>query len=193
MRMLERRHGNRGDPGQTLVEFALVLPVFLLVVFGLIDVGRLVYTNSTLSQAVREGARLAAAEAGWIGSVHPACVSDESQITIARPGATVCPDDVAAFRTHVADALDRMTVAVGPISAMHLSCNDGSGADPVPTGAWTEASGGNGCQDALGNAVSASGDLVSVRIAYTYDTFTPFISSLLGSIPLSASATMVIN
>ena len=43
--------------GQALVEFALVLPIFLLLLFGLIDVGRLVYTWNALNQAAREGAR----------------------------------------------------------------------------------------------------------------------------------------
>ncbi len=54
--------------GQTLVEFALVLPVFLVVLFGLLDVGRYVYMNSVLSQAAREGARLGAA--GQVGSAR---------------------------------------------------------------------------------------------------------------------------
>ena len=60
-----RRRTNQ--EGQGLVELAMVLPVFMLAVFGLFDVGRLVYVNSTLSQAAREGARVAATEAGWIG------------------------------------------------------------------------------------------------------------------------------
>ena len=181
------------ERGQTLVEFALVLPIFLLVVFGLIDVGRAVYTNSTLSQAAREGARLAAAEASWIGSTHPACVSDESQITSARPGAHVCPPDVATFKSHISSAAQRMTVAVGPINTLYISCNDGSIADPVPTGAWTESSGGNGCKDGLGNAIAGSGDLVSVRVEYTYDLFTPLVSSLLEAVRLGGAATMAIN
>ena len=42
--------------GQSLVEFALVIPIFLLLLFGLIDGGRLVYQHSVLSQAAREGA-----------------------------------------------------------------------------------------------------------------------------------------
>lgn len=185
------RRGQEG--GQTLVEFAFVLPVFLLVVFGLVDVGRLVYTNATLSQAAREGARLAAAEARWIGSSHPACVTDDSQITSGRPGAHVCPVNVAAFKSHISDAAERMTVAVGPISSVHISCNDGSGADPAPSGEWTELSGGNGCDDGTGNPISTSGELVSVRLQYTYDTFTPIISSFIGSTSLSSSATMIIN
>jgi TadE-like protein len=181
------------ESGQTLVEFAFVLPVFMLVVFGLFDVGRLVYTNATLSQAAREGVRLAAAEAGWIGSTHPACVPDKSDITVARPGAHVCPVDIAAFKAHISEAVGRMTVAVGPMEAIYISCNDGTGADPTPTGDWTEASGGNGCDDGFGNPVSASGDLVSVRLVYRYDLFTPIANSIIGSASLSGSATMTIN
>ena len=66
----------------------MVLPVFVLAVFGLFDVGRLVYINSTLSQAAREGARLAATEAGWIGLTGNGCVGDASAIGSGEPG---CP------------------------------------------------------------------------------------------------------
>jgi hypothetical protein len=185
---------SRRDPegGQTLVEFALVLPVFLLVVFGLLDVGRLVYTNSTLSQAAREGARLAATEAAWIGVPGAACATP-AEIETTRPGGHVCPTDVAAFKAHVQDAVNRMTVTLGPITNVHLSCNAGDLVDPAPTGAWTEGSGGNGCQDGAGSAVASSGDLVSVRIEYTYQVFTPIINTFLGSVPLSGAATMLIN
>ena len=58
---------------QALVEFALVLPIFLVMLFGIIDLGRYVYMNSTLSQAARESARVAAVEAYWMGKTAPAC------------------------------------------------------------------------------------------------------------------------
>jgi hypothetical protein len=45
--------------GQALVEFALVIPIFLLVIFGILDLGRAVYAYSTLNNAAREGARVA--------------------------------------------------------------------------------------------------------------------------------------
>ena len=183
--------GARAERGQTLVEFALVLPVFLLIVFGLIDVGRLVYTNSALSQAAREGARLAAAEAGWIGDTStPACVADESLITASNPGAHVCPTDIPALKSHVSDAANRMTVLLGPVTDIHISCNAGTVDDLAPSGEWTEASGGNGCKDGAGNAISSAGDLISVRAEYTYDLFTPIISSFIGSTSLSSAATI---
>jgi Flp pilus assembly protein TadG len=44
---------------QNLVEFALVGPIFFLLVFGLIEGGRLVWTMHTLSNATKEGSRYA--------------------------------------------------------------------------------------------------------------------------------------
>lgn len=42
-----------------MVEFALVIPIFLLLIFGILDLGRAVYAYSTLNNAAREGARVA--------------------------------------------------------------------------------------------------------------------------------------
>lgn len=44
---------------QAFVEFALLAPVFLLIVFLSIDIGRLLYTYSAISSAARDGARTA--------------------------------------------------------------------------------------------------------------------------------------
>lgn len=52
-----RRHRQRR--GQTLVEFALILPIFLLVLVGIFDMGRAVYYYNTISNAAREAVRLA--------------------------------------------------------------------------------------------------------------------------------------
>ena len=49
----------RLERGQALVEFALVIPIFLLLLVGLFDLGRAVFAFNTLTNAAREGARLA--------------------------------------------------------------------------------------------------------------------------------------
>jgi len=50
---------NRGSMrGQTLVEFALILPIFILVLVGIFDFGRAVYGYNTISNASREAVRL---------------------------------------------------------------------------------------------------------------------------------------
>jgi hypothetical protein len=43
--------------GQALVEFALILPIFLMLLFGLFDMGRAVYAWSTINNAAREAGR----------------------------------------------------------------------------------------------------------------------------------------
>ena len=52
---------HRGQPhrsrGQGLVEFALVLPIFVLILVALFDLGRAVFAYNTLTNAAREGAR----------------------------------------------------------------------------------------------------------------------------------------
>ena len=43
--------------GQSMVEFALSSVVLLLLVGGLVDIGRAIYVQETISNAAREGAR----------------------------------------------------------------------------------------------------------------------------------------
>jgi Flp pilus assembly protein TadG len=69
--------------GQSLVEFALVLPIFLLLLFGLIDIGRYVYTANALNEAAREGARYGSVAGGTSGCSggREACVK---KVTLSR-------------------------------------------------------------------------------------------------------------
>ena len=59
--MRNNRRRSRGR-GQALVEFALVVPVFFLLLFGFIDVARYVYTTTGYGQAAREAARYGSVE-----------------------------------------------------------------------------------------------------------------------------------
>ena len=49
----------RRDDGQAMLEFALVLPIFLLILCGIIDFGWLFYNQLALNNICREGARYA--------------------------------------------------------------------------------------------------------------------------------------
>jgi len=46
--------------GQSLIEFALVLPILLLVLLGIMEFGRMIMAANVLNQAAREGARVGA-------------------------------------------------------------------------------------------------------------------------------------
>lgn len=50
----------KAEDGAVLVEFAIVLPILLLIVWVIIDFARAFYTVNSLASAVREGARVAA-------------------------------------------------------------------------------------------------------------------------------------
>jgi Flp pilus assembly protein TadG len=59
----------RSQRSQALVEFAMVSPIFLLVIFFAIDLSRLLYAYTAISSAARDGARTAS----LTGSLYSDC------------------------------------------------------------------------------------------------------------------------
>lgn len=87
--MTRRSSGNAArDRGAAAVEFALLLPVLLLIVFGIIDFGRALNAQITLTQAAREGARLAALGQPNVVSRTQAAATGLSPVTVS---VTACP------------------------------------------------------------------------------------------------------
>jgi hypothetical protein len=163
----------RRSAGQALVEFAIVIPLFLLVVVGTFDGGRLVYMNTVLSQAAREAARVASVEASWVGSTDPACN---------KLGGPVCPANFEALLTDAQSAANRMIAPFGaiPRQDVMISCDAQGGA---PAGEWT----GQSCNSRKPASV------VSVRVRSTYTAITPIFGQLVPPVVLSGYATMIIN
>ncbi len=58
--MKAKRHHLPKTPAQAMVEFALVLPILLLLVYGVIEVGRLLFIYSSIVTSARSAARYAA-------------------------------------------------------------------------------------------------------------------------------------
>jgi Flp pilus assembly protein TadG len=54
-----RRPRRRLGRGQGLVEFAIILPVAVMVLLGLVDLARAVYAYNTLAQSARQASRMA--------------------------------------------------------------------------------------------------------------------------------------
>ncbi len=64
-----RQHYKKKKPsasrkGAAVVEFALIAPLFLVLVLGTVEIGRATDVGATLSQAVREGGRLGSMDFG---------------------------------------------------------------------------------------------------------------------------------
>ena len=57
--MSKTKKGMRGEHGAVAVEFAIILPILLLLVFGIIDFGHAYYMKHVLQNSCREGARYA--------------------------------------------------------------------------------------------------------------------------------------
>jgi Flp pilus assembly protein TadG len=65
--------------GQSLTEFALLLPILLLLLFALFDFGRAVYAYNTVSNAAREGARIAIVDQTASGGIPAAATEAANQ------------------------------------------------------------------------------------------------------------------
>ncbi len=84
-----RRSGNDSrDRGAVAVEFALLLPMLLLLLFGIIDFGRALNAQITLTQAAREGARLASLNQPNVVSRTQAAATGLSPVSVS---VTSCP------------------------------------------------------------------------------------------------------
>jgi Flp pilus assembly protein TadG len=84
------RRASAADRGATVVEFALLLPVLLLLVFGIIDFGRALNAQVTITQAAREGARLDALnQPNVISRTKAAATGLSASVTVTE--VTTCP------------------------------------------------------------------------------------------------------
>ena len=80
----------RSQRSQALIEFALVSPVLLLLLFGIVDIGRAVFYFDTVSHAAREGARVAV-RAGNPLPTNADILSTVSSQIIGAPVTAPCP------------------------------------------------------------------------------------------------------
>ena len=104
-RRAERRAGSRG---QSLVEFAVSVPVFVMLLFGMLEFGFAFNHNLTLEYATREGARSGAALANGTVTIPCAEVDNEIIASVQRvlksPGAPVDISQIGELRIYKADA-----------------------------------------------------------------------------------------
>jgi len=139
----------RGAEGAQLLEFALVLPMLLVLVFGAADFGKAWALKDKLSNAARDGARIAASQTNDLnGGGNP-------------------PASVTAVRDVVANYLTNANVT---------SCAVGTTAASAGTFAWQYTSGSTGCGAFLlkiergytYTSGSPAATMVATRVTLTY-------------------------
>jgi Flp pilus assembly protein TadG len=96
----------RRERGASLVEFALVLPLILMILLGLVSAGVAYNLKITLTHAAREAARYAAIlptegdTDAWLGSVETHLLADATgSLDSGLPGAAYCIAYVDASST----------------------------------------------------------------------------------------------
>lgn len=122
MRPLLRHRTGRG---QSLVEFALILPIFLLLIMGIVDAGRLIFTYNTVANAARQGARIAIVNQSTTGTN----TCDTASATAWSVGCAVVsgsilnldPADVVVGYRDATDTATCTTVQIGCIAVVTVT------------------------------------------------------------------------
>lgn len=160
--------------GQALVEFALVIPIFLSLLMGIADLGRVVWAYNSLSSAAREGARFAIVHGGSQNDLCPVGPMDTSLMNH-NASLAACGFQISPSRQAVKD------VAVGAAIA--------GGSNPTATVCY-----GVGCSgdtDATGGT-NARGMPVTVAVSSTISLTVPAFFGISGY-TVTGSTTMLVN
>ncbi|GAC1341599.1 MAG: hypothetical protein NVSMB29_12340 [Candidatus Dormibacteria bacterium] len=206
-----------GERAVGMVEFAIVGPLVLLLVFGLVDLSRAAFSLTTVSDAARQGARQAVANApvsdnsfgGYSGqrcsgtAFTYSVSSDQGCLTDAGVMATV--RSVLGPAIAAAQVSQQSSCTVGPPLGQAYVCitPTESGGRPGGAPANCGAAGGAGnplpSPGALGGRSNEQANLtykgcflVEVTVVAAYQPLTPLASNVIGnSIQLRSSTTMI--
>jgi hypothetical protein len=176
----------RGQRGQSLVEFALSSVILLLLVGGLVDLGRAIYITEILSSAAREGARHAA----WYDAPHlNSPYLDDAQIKaevdlqltaaslpaslLKNPG-TTCPAVADGNAYHNPPYVPFAYPDKVNQPWLYICYDNSPGTD------FSSPAGGQGGQD------------VNVIVLYTYAPLTPLLSGQFGTFRLASNEHMTV-
>lgn len=158
--------------GQALTEFALVIPLFLVVALATFDVGRVVWANNAVANAAREAVRQAIVHGG---SATTACPYGPPGPDTVVPAATAsCP--YPSPSREAIRAVARAAAIGGGSNVVVLVCY---------------GAGCTGNDDAPG-ATNVRGTPVTVRMTSQVDLVTGSFLGL-GPFGVSGSSTMLVN
>jgi hypothetical protein len=170
--MRQRRHEGR-QAGQSLLEFALVIPIFLAMLLGLVDLGRAIWANNAVANAAREAARFAAVHGGAKGQPCPVGPLNPARET-APPASPSCPYP-SPSKESVRETARGFAIAAGVDLIVEVCYGSGCSGD-------TDAAG----------ASNARGTPVTVRVTSEVPMIVGSFLGL-GPIGVSATSTMLVN
>lgn len=122
LRFVTRRRN--GESGAAAIEFAFVLPILLLLIFGMVDFARGFNAHVSLSGAAREGARELALETGNHETATIEAAPSLTGVTVTTP--TSCDTDTKAT-LHAHYTFEFVT----PISALMTLFGGGLSANTI--------------------------------------------------------------
>ncbi len=148
-----------------MVEFALILPLFLILLMGMLEFGVVFDHRNAMAYAVREGARVGASLGN--GGSQPAGV-DPAILAAVQRGLTdpILIENIATIEIFQADASGQ------PVSGK-IDTFDRDG-NPIGTPGWPATS-----RVPPGLVQGATGDSIGVRVVYNFKPQTP-LGTLLG-------------
>jgi TadE-like protein len=176
---MKRRNDSRG---QSLVEFALIFPIFILLLVSIFDLGHVVWANDSLSNAAREAARFAVVH-GAADSVH--CPQGPLPTTY---GGTA---DSATTCGFTPSSLSPFVDSREGIKAQATGWLNGIGGTTTVSVCYGQVSSCSGDVDAPG-ATSARGTQITVTVRSTVGLAAPSLLGL-GPFTLSGTSTMLVN
>jgi TadE-like protein len=174
----------RSQRSQALIEFALVSPVLLLLLFGIVDIGRAVFYYDTLNHAAREGARTAVRASSQLPTNNDILNSVTTQLIGAPvtfgPSGAPCPQGP-------------VTSAIPPENSAYLYITEPSPPTTVETSPPANAPGGEYPAVAAGScsAVNPAGgnQQLQVTLKFNLILITPVIAQATANhILITASA-----
>lgn len=108
-----------------MVEFALILPVLLLLVIGFLDLGRGMYTQSVLANAARDGARTAIVAAKTDADIRAAVKARAVGVAVTDADITITPSPTRRSGQTVSVRVQTRFYAVTPFITQLM--NGGAG------------------------------------------------------------------
>jgi len=202
------RGRRRRERGQALVEYAVLVPMFLLILFGMLEFGLIFQHNLTLEYSTREGARTGAALANGGSSNCPSGTFDPDPNIIAAvervltsPGSPIAGNIASVSQIQIYSA----TASGAPVSAATTNTwtYTGPGTGPVVDGqalVFSQSGAQNWTACARNNSTPPV-DSIGVSIKYTYTLVTP-MSAIFGffgggggpaTLPMSDLTVMALN